>query len=538
VSFAGPYDVIVVGSGIAGLAAGLAAHENGLRPILIEKANQLGGTTAESYGLIWAGGNHLMRQAGESDTRDEIIRYMTFLGGGELCEARMLALVDRSPEAIEFFESCGISFRLTGGIVDHYLGVAAGARGSGRTLEAGLISGFELGTWRDNVRTPKHAPYFVTAEEQYAWGGINRYSTWDQDLVRKRRERDMRGKGVGLVTHFVKMLLDRDVPIYLGAKVDGLAVAGGQVTGVRMADNALLSARKGVVLATGGYEWNKDLMRDFDLIPGLQPLSPPSSTGDGLIMGAEIGAAIRRVQNNLSVMLGYHLVPDEPSRELIQCAAGISEMCSPHTIVVNKAGERFADESYFQSVVPELRKFETLKHDYANLPCFLIFDQQFAANYSLAHLPVGAVPASVARADTILELAGKLGIDADGLERTVVRFNSFAATGIDEDFRRGALPWRLADRSPEGRRNASLGTLQRPPFYAIELHPSLGSTSAGLLTNAHAQVLHQRRYPIPGLYASGVVAARTELGAGYQAGLNLASGMTFSYLAVQHMKQL
>jgi 3-oxosteroid 1-dehydrogenase len=374
VSFAGPYDVIVLGSGIAGLAAGLAAHENGLRPVLIEKADQLGGTTADSYGLIWAGGNHLMRQAGESDTRDEIIRYMTFLGGGELCEARMLALVDRSPEAIEFFESCGIPFRLTGGIVDHYLGVATGARGSGRTLEAELISGFELGAWRDNVRTPKHAPYFVTAEEQYAWGGINRYCTWDQDLVRNRRERDMRGKGVGLVTHFVKELLARDVPIYLGAKVDGLVLERGQVTGVRMADDALLSARKGVVLATGGYEWNKDLMRDFDLIPGLRPLSPPSSTGDGLIMGAEIGAAIRRVQNNLSVMLGYYLVPDEPGREPIQCTAGISEMCSPHTVVVNKAGKRFADESYFQSVVPELRKFDTLKHDYANLPCFLIFD--------------------------------------------------------------------------------------------------------------------------------------------------------------------
>ena len=185
-----------------------------------------------------------------------------------------------------------------------------------------------------------------------------------------------------------------------------------------------------------------------------------------------------------------------------------------------------------------MRKFDALKHDYANLPCFLIFDQQFAANYSLAHLPVGAVPASVARADTILELAGKLRIDADGLERTVARFNSFAATGVDEDFRRGGLPWSLASRSPEGRRNASLGSLELPPFYAIQLHPSLRSTSAGLLTNAHAQVLHQRRHPIPGLYASGVVAARTELGAGYQAGLNLASGMTFSYLAVQHMKQL
>ena len=532
------FDVIVLGSGIAGLAAALAAHQHGLRPLLLEKADLIGGTTSDSYGLIWVGGNHLMRRAGETDTRDDIIRYMTFLGGGELSEERMLALVDRSPEVLTYYESCGIPFRMMGGIVDHYLGVAAGARGPGRTLEAELISGFELGAWRDKVRTPKDAPYFVTAEEQYAWGGINRYSTWDQDLVRQRRHQDMRGKGVGLVTHFVKALLARDVPIRLGTAVHNLTVEGDRVTGVRMSDGTVLAARKGVVLATGGYEWNADLMADFDPIPGLQPLSPRSSTGDGLVMGAEIGAAIRRIQNNLSLMLGFYLVPDEPSHEPIQCMAGISEMCSPHTLVVNKAGQRFADESYFQSVVPALRKFDTLRHAYANLPCFLIFDEQFAKSYSLAHLPVGAaVPSLVARADTIPDLATKLGIDTLGLDRTVERFNGFAAAGADEDFQRGALRWRLADRSAEGRKNPSLGALDRPPFYGLELRPSLGTTSAGLLTNAQGQVLHQRRHPIAGLYASGVVAARNEIGAGYQAGINLASGMTFSYLAVKHMLQ-
>jgi succinate dehydrogenase/fumarate reductase flavoprotein subunit len=153
------FDVIVLGSGIAGLAAALAAHEHGLRPLLIEKADLIGGTTSDSYGLIWVGGNHLMRRAREIDTREDIIRYMTFLGGGELSEDRVLALVDRSPEVLAYYESCGIPFRMMGGIVDHYLGVAAGARGPGRTLEAELISGFELGAWRDKVRTPKDAPY-------------------------------------------------------------------------------------------------------------------------------------------------------------------------------------------------------------------------------------------------------------------------------------------------------------------------------------------------------------------------------------------
>lgn len=531
------YDVVVLGSGIAGLSAALAAHECGLRAILLEKAATLGGTTAESYGLIWVGGNHLMRAEGDADSRDDIIAYMTFLGGGELDEERMIALVDQSPGVLRFFEACGIPFRLVHGLVDHYFGVAAGARGGGRTVEAELISGFDLGEWHDKVSVPQNAPCFVTAEEQTAWGGINNASQWDRQIVEDRRAHAIRGKGAGLVTHFVKALLGRGVPLRLNARVRRLLVENGRVTGVETSDGGRIIADKGVMIATGGYEWNAELMRDFDPLPGLQPQSPPTLTGDGLVMAAEIGAAIRRIQNNLNLMLGFTLPADETGRNEIQCMAGISEMCSPHTMVVNRAGERFADESYFQSVVPALRRFDTLTHSYLNLPCYLIFDAQYVANYALAHLPAGSdVPSCIARADDLATLGKKLGIDAAGLMRTVARFNEFARTGIDADFHRGELKWRLASGAPGRRPNSRLGAIETPPFYGLELHPSLGTSSAGLLTNAHAQVLHQRRYPIPGLYASGVAAARTELGAGYQAGLNLASAMTFSYLAIRQMQ--
>ena len=110
---------------------------------------------------------------------------------------------------------------------------------------------------------------------------------------------------------------------------------------------------------------------------------------------------------------------------------------------------------------------------------------------------------------------------------------SVAASGVDEDFHRGEHQWKLASR-PRQPGNGSLGTVEKPPFYGIELHPASGS-SAGLLTDAHARVIHQRRRPIPGLYASGNAAAATEQGIGYQAGLSLAAAMTFSYLAVRHM---
>jgi succinate dehydrogenase/fumarate reductase flavoprotein subunit len=88
------WDVVVLGSGIAGLAAALAAHELGLRPVVLEKAKVLGGGTVNSYGLIWVGQNHLAQAAGYSDRPDEVVAYMRFLGGGSLDDQRMRTFVD------------------------------------------------------------------------------------------------------------------------------------------------------------------------------------------------------------------------------------------------------------------------------------------------------------------------------------------------------------------------------------------------------------------------------------------------------------
>src|SRR6202049_649166 len=101
------WDVVILGSGIAGLAGALAAHQLGLRPIVFEKARTLGGGTINSYGLIWVGQNHLAQAAGYSDTRDETIAYMRFLGGGSVDDDRMLTFVDRSPGALVLFENLG-----------------------------------------------------------------------------------------------------------------------------------------------------------------------------------------------------------------------------------------------------------------------------------------------------------------------------------------------------------------------------------------------------------------------------------------------
>jgi FAD binding domain len=113
-------DVVILGSGIAGLAGALAAHTLGLQPVVLEKAARLGGGTVHSYGLIWVGQNHLAQAAGHSDTRDEVLAYMRFLGGGKVDDGRLTTFVDRSPEALKFFERCGVSFRIVRGVTDHY----------------------------------------------------------------------------------------------------------------------------------------------------------------------------------------------------------------------------------------------------------------------------------------------------------------------------------------------------------------------------------------------------------------------------------
>ena len=533
------FDVVVLGAGIAGLAAALAAARIGLRPLVLEKADQVGGITVHSYGIIWVGLNHLAKAQGLDDERDDVLAYTRFIGGGQIDEERMVAFVDRSPEALKFFEDCGIAFRVIKGLTDHYCGTAPGSRAAGRAVEAELISGAELGAWRPRVLTPTDTPSFVTLEEQVAWGGINAFSRWDAALVAERTRKDMCGKGLGLIVHFLRALLARNVPIRTGRSVERLDLEDGRVTGVVLASGETIAARRGVVIATGGYHANPELAQHYEGLPGMlqgpSSLAPASITGDGLVLAGEIGAVIHKVENNLKLQLAY-TVPAERSGALPVCVhAGIVELCSPHTLVVNRAGQRFADETFFQGMVPRLRDYDALRRAYPNLPAFLIFDSRYLEHYSFANRPVGsAVPESVPCAGSLGELGAALGVDAAGLEATVGRFNAFADQGRDEDFHRGENQWRLSNDAAAKTRNRSLGRLDKPPFYGVRLHPT-NSNSTGLLTNACGQVMHQRRRPIPGLYASGYAAAPTESGIGYQAGMLIASSMTFGYLGVRHM---
>src|SRR5262249_33276986 len=291
-----------------------------------------------------------------------------------------------------------------------------GTCATGRSLEVELISGFDLVDWRERVLTPHDVPCFVTAEEQVAWGGINNFSHWDLGVVRERKERDMRGKGLGLICHFLRQLRARNVAIRTDQHVDRLALDNKRVTGVVMKSGETIAAHKGVIIATGGYSANAQMSRDFEQIPGIDrepdSLSLASLTGDGLVLGAEIGGILHKIQNSLRVMLSYTIPSDVPGQPGTCVHAGIVELCSPHTMVVNRFGQRFADETFFQGIVPALRQLDPKRHDYPNLPAFLIFDSQYLNAYSFANRPAGSpAPQSVPSAATLPELAARLGIN-------------------------------------------------------------------------------------------------------------------------------
>jgi succinate dehydrogenase/fumarate reductase flavoprotein subunit len=535
------YDVVVIGSGIAGVATALAAREAGLRPVLIEKAAKLGGGTAFSMGGIWIGCNHLMLAAGYKDTRDDVLSYMRFVGAEETDDERLVAYVDRGPEALKFFEDCGIRFRISRGLTDHYFGVAPGSVAEGRCLNTDFIAATDLGEWQDSILAPRDTPIEVNSEELFNWGGIANINNWPKDVLEERRREKIRTRGVGVITHFVKQLLARGVTIKRSTRALSLTTENGRVTGV-VTDKGRFGATRGVMLACGAYESNPVMAQAHEALPGYFSMFPPTIEGDGMIMGAELGAQIRTIRNNLAVFLGFNIPGKHPDEESLFRIVGISEMFCPHTIVVNRDGARFADETYFQNMVPSLRHYDVRKHRYTNLPCYLIFDQQYIDGFSFIDAPRGSeVPPWVSRANSIEGLANKLKIDAAGLAATVARFNGFAREGADEDFRRGEAAWCLAKkdvwkptRADETYISPTLGTLRIPPFYGVELHPSVFA-SGGLVANASAQVINQRGLPISGLYAAGNNAVHTEYGVGYQAGFSLGSGMTFGYLAARHM---
>jgi 3-oxosteroid 1-dehydrogenase len=534
-------DFVAVGSGIGGLAAAIAAHDAGAKVLVLEKAPKLGGVSAYSGGEVFVPANHLQAAAQVEDSLEQGRQYLEFLAGGYAVPELARALLEAAPVAVRYYqERAGVRWKLVKDFPDYHYPSAPGTVATGRYLETELFEGSLLGDWQKRTYLSPHMPNGITHDELFAWGGFVNVMQWDFATMADRYRRDLRGFGPGMMAHFVKAaMIDRGIPAHLDTPARALVVEGGAVVGVRAERSGkdfFVRAKRGVLLAVGGYDWNPQMARWFELLPEWQSMVQPSVTGDAMTMAGEVGAAVAAVPaHNLGLFFGYRIPGEEHDR--MPLWRGSWEGGFPHAIWVNRAGHRFADESFYRDYLPKTRAWDGIKQEHPNFPPYLVFDSNYRSKYPLGTiLPGQDFPAGlVETAETLPALASRLGVDAEGLDRTVARFNAFAEEGVDHDFGRGTYPWAAMMTGDRTRKNPNLGPLDRPPFFGLRLHvASVGINAAGLRTDADARVLHVRGRPIDGLYAAGNSAAPLDIGAGYQSGLSNLRGLLGGYRAALH----
>lgn len=535
-------DVVAIGSGAGGLSAAIAAHDAGQETLILEKTDKVGGVTAYSGGQTWCGANHLQEEAGIEDSVEAARDYLHYISGNEYVEENLESFLANARNVIKYLmDDAGVRFKAMRGFTDYYYPSAPGSGGDGRMLEVEPFPGASLGEWQHKTRTSPHMPSGITFEEMFAWGGYGGMERWDIDLYTQRIQDDMRTMGPGLAAYLVKAAcVDRAIPCHTSTAATALIMKDGAVVGLRALSEEgelVIRASKGVVIATSGYDGNPEMATLHERAHEWNTATFPGLTGDGLVMGAEVGGAVVSVPQDHGFP-GIPAAPGETHEGAPLFRLPHLYMGLPHGIIVNRDGNRFADESFYPTLLAGLQEFDGRNRRLKNSPCFLIVDQEYRDSYMLGGVVPGQeIPEEFGvMADRLDELAEKLGIDADGLEKTVTRFNEFARIGKDTDFQRGDLPWSNKNWGDvRVKPNPNLGAVGRTPFYGVPMTVvGVGVNNAGLLTDPNGNVRHVRGHLIRGLYAVGNAASFVDCMRGYQSGYPNARGLVFGYLAARH----
>ena len=585
---------MVLGSGAAGLTAALAAAAGGADVGLYEKADLLGGTTAISGGIVWVSGNHLMEEIAGIDAAErdadaaEALRYLRALAGDALDGPVAEALVTTGPEMLRFVESSSpCRFRLLAGYPDYHPDVPGSRPGGGRSLEPELFDLSVLGEWAGRLCFWDGGARPVMLSET-SFGGAT--ESPPAAVIAERRERGICGMGEALVGSLLAGCLDAGVAVRTGARARQLVMAGGRVTGVRFgaptagvrttedwaagaaAGEVTVGTRRGVILATGGFEWNETLVRSHLRGPMDAPAGVPTNTGDGLGMAIDAGAALGNMAQAWWAPMAH--IPGEEAWGAPRYHLVLVERTRPGSIMVNGAGQRFCNEAAnynalggaFHSLDPAASGADrpssgtsgpgtpgsampgsgtsgsampgsgasgSATPDQSDIAAWLVCDDRYRRRYPLPGCRRGAEPPPwVHRGDTLAELAAAIGVPAAALSETVAEFNRHAVAGNDPAFGRGASVYDLfnGDRTLPGAA-ATLGPLDEPPFYAVAIRIGALGTSGGPRTDERGRVLARSGETVPGLWAAGNVMAAPTATVYGGAGGTLGPVMTFGYLA-------
>jgi succinate dehydrogenase/fumarate reductase flavoprotein subunit len=345
--------------------------------------------------------------------------------------------------------------------------------------------------------------------------------------------------GAALVGGLLRALLDRGVVPQTECRAVELQSADGVVTGVTI-DGPVgpvdVKATRGVIIATGGFEWDSELVKAFLRGPMNGPVSPPNNTGDGLRMAMKAGAALGNMGEAWWVPVvklpGDVFEGHERSRSVRL------ERTRPRSIMVNGRGRRFANEAAdYNSLGGPFHQFDATSFRYSNIPAWILFDHGHLETYGfLGVSATDEIPEWFHQSHDLNELAGRTGIDADGLRATVSAWNANVAEGRDPDFGRGASAYDAwwGDPSAATIAGRTLGPIEVAPFYALQIDIGCMGTRGGPQTDDHGRVLHIDGHPIPGLYSAGnAMASPTGMAYG-GAGGTIGPALVFGHRAAAH----
>ncbi|MGD9621839.1 MAG: 3-oxosteroid 1-dehydrogenase [Mycolicibacterium sp.] len=550
------YDVVVVGSGAAGMVAALTAAHHGLSTVVVEKAQHYGGSTARSGGGVWIPNNEILERDGVADTPQAARTYLHEIIGDAVPAEKIDTYLDRGPEMLSFvLRHTPLKLCWVPNYSDYYP-EAAGGKATGRSVEPKPFDAKKLGADLPGLEPPYgKVPLNVVVMQQdyvrlnqlkrHPRGVLRSLKVGARTMLAQATGKNLVGMGRALIGPLRIGLQKAGVPVLLDTAMTDLYVEDGVVRGIYVNQNRdgsaeprLIRARRGVILGCGGFEHNEQMRVKYQRAPISTEwtVGARANTGDGILAAEKLGAA-------LDVMEDAWWGPTVPLVGAPWFA--LSERNSPGSIIVNMAGKRFMNES--------MPYVEACHHMYGgrygqgpgpgeNIPAWLIFDQRYRDRYIFAGLQPGQrIPKKwtesgvIVTAPTLEELAAQTGLPARELAATVQRFNGFARSGIDEDFNRGESAYDRYYGDPTNKPNPNLGEISHGPFYAAKMVPGDLGTKGGIVTDVHGRALRDDGSTIEGLYAAGNVSAPV-MGHTYPGpGGTIGPAMTFGYLAALHL---
>ncbi|MDT7802761.1 MAG: 3-oxosteroid 1-dehydrogenase [Actinomycetota bacterium] len=539
------FDVVVVGSGAAGMTAALAAAHRGLSVVVLEKAAHFGGSTARSGGGVWVPGNHALRAAGIDEPPERAREYLASIVGDVVPAVRRDTFLAHGPEVLRFVcDHTPLKFRWVRDYSDYHP-EAPGGRPGGRSVEPVALDGHLLGDDLAHLEPPYSAPPLGVpiTQADYRWlsllarhprGVVRLLSLGTQWLVGRIRRQHLLAMGQALAGGLRIGLTRANVDVRLNTALADLQADGDRVTGVVLEDGSVIEARRGVILASGGFERNLEMREKYQRAPiGVDwTVGAAANTGDGITAGLKLGAAL-------------DLMDDAWWGPTLPLTGGpwfaLAERSRPRCVMVDGRGERFVNESapYVEAVHAMYGEGDGPGE---HIPTWLVFDQRYKDRYMFTGIgPRQPLPGRwfkagiAAKSSSLAGLAEKIGVPAESLEATIERFNGFARTGVDEDFQRGLSKYDHYYGDPRNKPNPSLGPLDKAPYYAVKIVPGDLGTKGGLRTDEHAQVLREDGSAVPGLYAAGNASAAV-MGRTYAGpGATIGPAMVFGYLAATRL---